>query len=120
MKVTYINLLGEEHPMCFSLSAIEEISDTFGSVDAMSEAVESDNVALKLSAVSKLLNILIKAGRRYGALVGMELPKEIKGNVGDLIDISDPEAISKVFEAIANDSEREIEVKSKNVEGVTQ
>ena len=50
----------------------------------------------------------------------MELPKEIKGNVADLIDVMDPDAISKIFEAITHDSEREIEVRSKNVEGVTQ
>lgn len=106
--------------MCFSLSAIEEICDTFGSVEAMQTAIDSDNTAVKLSSVGKLLNILVRAGRRYGKLIGMELPKEIKGNVADLIDVMDPDAISKIFEAITNDSEREIEVRSKNVEGVTQ
>lgn len=106
--------------MCFSLSAIEEICDAFGSIEDMQTAIDSDNTAAKLSAVGKLLNILIKAGRRYGQLTGMELPKEIKGNVADLIDIMDPDAIAKIFEAITNGSEREIEVRSKNAEGVTQ
>ena len=110
MRTTYIELLGEKHPLCFSLSAIEEICDEFGSVEEMQNILFNDeDTSGRLRAIGKLLNILIKAGRRYFNLIGEPLPKEIKGNVADLIDISDPDAVTKVFEAIASDSEREVE-----------
>lgn len=122
MKVTYIELLGERHPLCFSLSAIEDICDTFGSVEDMQTLLFDDaNTSAKLKTVGKLLDILVKAGRRYFKLTGKELPPEIKGNVADLIDISDPNSITKVFEAINGDAEREIEARpSKNAEAAQE
>lgn len=122
MKVTYIELLGERHPLCFSLSAIEDICDTFGSVEDMQTLLFDDtNTSAKLKTVGKLLDILVKAGRRYFKLAGKELPPEIKGNLADLIDISDPGSITKVFEAINGDAEREIEARpSKNAEAAQE
>jgi hypothetical protein len=121
MKVTYIKLLGEEHPLCFSLSAVEEISNTFGSMEEMQEIILNDGMTgEKMRAIASLLDILIKAGRRYFKLMDLELPKEIKGSVADLIDIRDPDALNKVFEAIAGDTEREVEATSKNAEAMPE
>lgn len=114
MKTTFINLLGEEHPLCFSLSAVNEINDEFGSLSAM----DYNN----LSHLSKLLTILLKAGRRYYKASGREdeLPKEIKGDVFDLMDATDPDSIAAIFAAINSDSEREVEARPpKNAETLT-
>lgn len=119
MKKTYIELLGERHPLCFSLSAVEEIAEEFGGVDEMSAALGNGTQLDKLKTATKVLDILLRAGRRYCELVGEELPPRIKGNIGDVIDASDPDSIKAIFAVIRGDSEREIEAKSKNA-GATQ
>ena len=110
MKTTYITILGERHPLCFSLSAVEEIAEEFGDMEEMTKTVtDSTDLMRQLKGVRKLLDILIRAGRRHFELTGQPLPPEIKGDVADLIDMTDPGAIDSIFAAIGNDSEREIE-----------
>lgn len=116
MRISYIELAGERHPLCFSLTAIESISEEWGDMDGMSKAIsDTENLAGKLNAINRLLEILIAAGRRYGEMVGMELPPPLKCRPGDLIDITDSDAISNIFAAITNDSKRDVEAASKNV-----
>ena len=116
MKRTYIELLGERHPLCFSLSAVEEITDAFGGMEGMTEALKNGTQAEKLKAAVKVLDILIRAGRRYCAAAGEELPPPIRGEISDIIDATDPASISAIFAAINADGKREIEAKSKNAD----
>lgn len=116
MRISYIELARERHPLCFSLSAIEEISSEWGDISGMSKAISDEsNLSAKLKAINKLLEILIAAGRRYGETVGMELPPKLKCRPGDLIDITDSDALGTIFAAITNDAERDVEIVSKNV-----
>lgn len=116
MKVSYIELAGEKHPMCFSLSATEDIIDTFGGVDEMSAAIVNDNdLGKKLRAISKTLEILIKAGRIYCEAIGEPVPAPLKCRAADLIDITSPEAVKAIFSTIQNDTARTVEAEpSKN------
>lgn len=114
MKRTYINLLGEKHPLCFSLSATEELCDVFGDLDAMKECLFNGTTGEKLKATIKVLDILLRAGRRYCETVGEPLPPAIKGSVADLIDGTDAEAVSAIFSAITGDADREVEAQPKN------
>lgn len=115
MRISYIELAGERHPLCFSLTAIEEISSEWGDMDGMSKAIsDTENLARKLNAINKLLEILIAAGRRYGETVGMELPPKLKCRPGDLIDITDSDTLGKIFAVVKNDAERDVEAVSKN------
>lgn len=115
MRINYIELLGEKHPLCFSLAATEAICEEFGSTEAMTEAISSDNMALKLRAVDKVLDILLRAGRKYCEVAGLDMPeKPLPCRAADVIDISDPSAIATIFGAIKTDTERTIEAKSKN------
>ena len=116
MRITYIELLGERHPLCFSLSAIEQIADTFGGIEEMQAALGDDsNTVKQMKNVITLLKILMRAGRRYYKLMDEELPRDLIDNVGDLLDFSDPRATAAVFEAIGAGSEEEIKTQSKNV-----
>lgn len=115
MKISYIELLGEKHPLCYSLSAYEEINDTFGSSEAMTEQLKYND----FSAVDKILGIFLRAGRRYCEAAGEKLPKEITCRIADVIDMRDPDAIGAIFGAIANGGKREVdtlEAASKNAD----
>ena len=116
MKVSYIELAGEKHPMCFSLSATEDIIETFGSVDAMSDAVTGGDLLTQLRAVDKTLEILLRAGRAYCTAMGEQLPAPLRCRPADLIDVTSGEAVRAIFETMRHDSAREVETASKNAE----
>lgn len=113
MKLTYITLRGEQHPLCYNLYAIERMCDEFGGLDEMSDAVSSDNTGEQIRAVGKVLKILLDGGRAYCAEMAIDMPPAI-ANPSAVIDASSPEAIKAIFSAINGDKETEIEVQGKN------
>ena len=111
MRISYITLLGQKHPLCYSLSAYEQIGEVFGGTDAAQERIFAGDI----KAICSLLRILMAAGRRYCAAVGEELPPEIKCDVADVIDVSDPESVISIFAAISAGEQREVDtVETKN------
>ena len=119
MRVSYIELLGEQHPMCFSLTASEELSSEFGGLEKMQNALESRDIAQVAKAVDKVLACLLKAGRIYVGATGGQLPAELPCRPADLIDVTDGEAVRAIFTAISADTARTVETKTKNA-GATQ
>lgn len=118
MKVSYIELLGKKYPLCFSLSASERLSDAFGGMDKMQEALSDTKDIGKLAkAVDTILTALMDAGNIYCKMANIETPEKLLCRPSDLIDMSDPAAISAIFSAISAGNEREVEVAdSKNAE----
>lgn len=116
MRISYIELLGEKHPLCFSLSATEEMCKEFGSIEAMTVAMDSDNMGEKLSAIDTILTILMKAGRRYCTAIGEDMPQPLKCRPADIISIDDAKIISGIKQAMLDDTDRTVEVQEKNAE----
>ena len=114
MKLRYIELLGNKYPLCFSLSATEELCDIFGDLDGMSKALTDKNTGKQIKAINAVLEILIRAGQNYCKVAGIDTPPPLDCKPGDVMDISDPEAIKAIFEAISGDNEREVEATPKN------
>lgn len=108
MKISYIELLGEKHPLCFSLSAVEKLTDEFGSLEEMQKKL-SDN---SIKATVKVLDVLLEAGRKYCEIAHIECPAPLTCSAADVIDLSDPDAVKTVFSAMSQ--EREVEVAEKN------
>lgn len=108
MKLSFIEIGGEKRPVCFSLSAIEAIEDEFGSLDGMREAL----TAGKVSAINKVLETMLRAGRAYCEGTGTECPPPLKCRPGDLIDATDTEIVAQIFSAMTNDTGRTVEVKA--------
>lgn len=112
MRISYIKLAdGEERPVCFSLSAVEELQDEFGSLEEMGTQLRAGGV----KSISKVLEILLRAGKNYCKAMGQECPPDLKCKPGDLIDVSDGMSIvSEIFAAIGGDSDRTVETAGKN------
>lgn len=119
MRISYIELLGEQHPMCFSLSASEAMSSKFGSLERMQEDLQSGDLARVARAVDEVLAILLRAGRTYVAAIGGDLPKELPCRPADLIDVTDGSAIKAIFATIRNDTNRTVETKPTKNAGAT-
>lgn len=114
MRVNYIELAGKKYPLCFSMAATEAICEQFGSTDQMFEAIKSEDVLGRLRAFDSVLEILMDAGRKYCKLIGEEVPEPLQGRPADVIDMSDPQALSAIFTAFGADAETKIETVSKN------
>ena len=115
MKLSYIELRGEQHPLCYNLYAVEEICDAFGSLDEMRTAIESEDKGQQVSAIGKLLRCLLDGGRAYCDEMEIALPRAVK-NPAALIDVTDPDTVRAIFSTINSDKKTEIEAISKNVE----
>ncbi len=116
MRISYIELAGQKFPLCFSLSATEEMLEEFGSLEAMTETLDGDDTLAKLRAVDRVLDILLRAGRRYCETMGLEQPPALKGAPSDVIDIADPSAIAAIFSTISSDNKRTVEAKQSKKE----
>ena len=92
MKVSYVEFLGQKHPLCFSLAASEAILEEFQSLEAMSDAITGEDVAIKVHAIDRVLQILMKAGRIYASACGEDLPPELPCRPADLI----PDELEKI------------------------
>lgn len=116
MKVTYIELLGQKHPMCFSLGASEQLDELFGGLENMDAELHSGNVARVARATNTVLEVLLKAGRIYVSATGEDLPPPLPCRPADLIDVTDKTYGSAIHNTISGDSAREVETVSKNAE----
>lgn len=116
MKISYIELLGKKYPLVFSLAASEKISDAFGGFDKMQKSLTTTDTGKLAKTIDTMLSILMDAGQKYCKMAGIECPPPLDCRPADLIDISDPTAVSAIFTAISASNEREVEVVSKNAE----
>ena len=113
MLINYIELAGEEHPICFSAEAMEMIEDEFGGMQEWSEKLQSGTV---VKTYNKTIEIFLNAGRDRMITEGKECPPPLKGKVSSLMGMDDLQAaMGKVMECVSADSERTVEVRSKNV-----
>lgn len=116
MRVTYITLLGQQHPLCFSLAAYEEVLTTFGSMESLYATLTSGNLVEIIHGLDKLLPILMRAGRLYASAIGEQIPPELKCRPSDVLDAADPTALGCALSAIKAGTTRTVETVSKNGE----
>ena len=115
MRVTYLELLGQKHPMCFSVTASAELDHAFGGLENMSKRMTDGSLAQKVGAINTALEILLKAGRVYASAAGLDVPPPLPCEPGDLMDVTDGNAVNTIFSAISGSAGREVEIESKNV-----
>ena len=120
MRVSTIELLGEKHPMCFSLTAATEMEEAFGGLENLSERMTGGSLAQRAAAINTALEILLKAGRIYASASGMEVPDPLPCAPADLIDVTDGGAVRSIFSAITGDTEREVETIPKNAQSLPE
>lgn len=108
MKLHYIELLGERHPLCFSMSAAQNLADKFGSIEEMGNQLICDDVSTRRAAINDALGELLRAGRAYAKAKGDDLPKELACAVADVIGPDTIQPITLILSVLRGDSAREI------------
>lgn len=116
MRTQYLDLAGRKYPIRLTLTAAKELTERFGGIDKIGDALGGD-VSRNVDSVNDLLTTLLRAGRVYAAACGEQLPPELECAPADLIDLSDISAvIGTVAAAMSDDASREVEAVSKNGE----
>lgn len=118
MNVTYIELAGKKHPLCFSLAVSEKLDEAFGGLEKMQDELDSKSISRISKAVDVVLTALIDAGRVYMTACGEgeTLPPRLNCRPVDLLDVRDQKVIATVLAAIKGDNAREVEAVTKNGE----
>lgn len=118
MKIKTIELLGEQHPLCFSMTASQNLTERFGSIQAMGEQLMSDDRSIRVDAINDVLTELLRAGRIYAKAKGEELPREITCKPVDIMPPDTAEPVALIISVLAADAKREVEVENtgKNAE----
>lgn len=103
MRMAYIELFEEKHPLCFSLAVYEELTDEYGSIDNVFTAIRDKDRKTALRAVNKVLRTMMKAGRIHAAYYSEPLPPEFPEKLYDAIGIFHLAAVNAITKAITND-----------------
>lgn len=118
MRLNYIELAGQMHPLCFSLAASERISDEFGSLENMQKMMMDESVSEgdRIRTIDRVLTIMMDAGRIYASAMGEQLPPKLPCRPADLIDPVDPKTLMTLTSTMSADTERTVEIAAKNGE----
>lgn len=118
MKTAKINILGQEHTLCFSARVAKRCIEEYGSVDAMLDTLVNDDSGKVLNNSLWLLSAMLDAGRRYVRQVeGYEETVITQEDLFDIFSIDDLGELShKLLAAITGGSSREVEADPKNAD----
>lgn len=123
----YVEIAGKRYPIRFSLAAMRAVTEKFGSIDKMGEAMSGGNNAETLEALAWVLGVMIRQGCEYKNLFDTASAPEKNDPVenGKYIPLSDeclavaldvkdlPEMSQKITEAMRVGQSQEIETKKK-------
>lgn len=120
MKVNYLTLGGQQHPVCFSLGAGEELVEKFGvDLHELPDKLFGGTTAEQLRAMDVMLTVLLKYGRQYAQYAGESVPEPLPCRPIDLIGIDEIGGMkSTIFGLIGKDAETSVELEDngKNAE----
>lgn len=108
MKMHYVEMLGERHPLCLSFTAAAALDERFGGLENMTDAMMSGSVSKRAEALDVVLTEMMRAGRVYAAAMGEQLPKPIPCKPSDLLSAQDGSALAAVFAAVRANTHREV------------
>lgn len=125
MRTAKIEINGKEHLLCFSARVMRACSERYGSVENIGKALMEGTEAQTMDESVWLLSAMMDAGARYAKMEGIETPPPLSyDDLYDLCGIDDLlEMKTKIFETVANGSERKIETEAeegKNAETTRQ
>lgn len=99
MRTATITLAGEERLLCFSTRVTLAITQRYGSLEAMFDAIQDKNEPSKAMEVSLwVLEQMMDAGARYADHEGIDHAPPLTAD--EILDLSDPMEIIKMSEAI--------------------
>ena len=114
MKTAKLELNGKIYTMCFSLRVTRDLTDRFGGMEAMQEAVTSKDPTKALDAVVWMLAAMSRAGSIYDKRCGIETEEPLtEDDLFDGVGVDDLQNLrAKMFEAITTGQKADIQVEA--------
>ena len=117
MELRHIELLGEKHPLCFSMSAAQNLTRHFGSMEEMGEQILNEDVSVRRAAVVDVLTEMIRAGRVYAKAMGYDVPRQIPCDIADIIEPDTVPLVGLILSVLRRDSSRDVEIEGAGKNG---
>lgn len=111
MRTGKLTILGREYPLCFSTQVVCNVSDKFGGLNQLMDALQDEELTVQLRTVMWMLAEMSRAGHAYAALCGEESPKPLTEE--QLLAVFGPDDLAglygKIMQTITDGSRREVE-----------
>ena len=112
MRSGSITINGVEYPLRYSTRVACNTQEQYGGLHQLGEAIASEDVAVRLRAITWTLAQMLDAGARYCRLSGEASPEPVPSQ-DDLCDLFGPEDLIVLVRAInatiSQDAERKVE-----------
>lgn len=125
MRTAKIKINKKEYLLCFSARVMRDCSERYGNAENIGKALTEGTEAQKMDESFWLLSAMMDAGAKYAKVEDISTPPPLSYDalydlcgMDDLLDMQ-----TKIFETIADGSERRIETEDeegKNVETTRQ
>ncbi|MFR2334515.1 MAG: hypothetical protein ACLS63_16795 [Flavonifractor plautii] len=90
MRTAKLTVNGKEYLLCFSVRVLRAVSERYGDVTHIPEALDQEDTVRAMDEAFWILSAMMEAGSRYAAHEGMENPAPLTvDQLYDLCDISD-------------------------------
>lgn len=100
MRTEKMQINGRDYPLCFSTRVVCRVAERYGDLDGMYRAVQEDDIAKRLEAVTWVLGEMLAAGQRYAQLIGEDAPAPPSAD--DLLDLFGADDLGAMIQALAD------------------
>ena len=111
MRTASIDICGREHLLCFSARVVRSVTERYGGMEHIDEALTAEDQVKALDEAVWLLSAMMDGGARYAKANGMETaPALTADELLDVLDIGDFAALrEKIAETVTNGTTRHVE-----------
>lgn len=111
MRTASIEIGGKVHLLCFSARVVRAVTERYGGMENIDEALSTENPVKALDEAVWLLAAMMDGGARYAKMSGLETPPPLTADeLLDVLDIGDFAALrEKIAETVTNGTTRHVE-----------
>lgn len=111
MRTASIEIGGKAHLLCFSARVVRAVTERYGGMEHIDEALSTEDPVKALDEAVWLLAAMMDGGARYAKMSGMETPPPLTADeLLDVLDIGDFAALrEKIAETVTNGTTRHVE-----------
>ena len=111
MRTAKIDICGREHLLCFSARVVRSVTERYGGMEHIDEALTAEDPVKALDEEVWLLSAMMDGGARYAKVNGIETaPALTADELLDVLDIGDFAALrEKIAETVTNGTARHVE-----------
>lgn len=111
MRTASIEIGGKAHLLCFSARVVRAVTERYGGMEHIDEALSTEEPVKALDEAVWLLAAMMDGGARYAKMSGLETPPPLTADeLLDVLDIGDFAALrEKIAETVTNGTTRHVE-----------